>query len=114
MPVETRIRSEFAELVKEIIGADTYGKAAIKTSISKAYLLAMGRGQVPTRAIIEKFAQGYNADLHQLLIAADYEHADPRECYEKIVITLRDKCKGISRDDLEEVQNVVREVLGIK
>lgn len=109
-----KVSEDFGNLVKETLGTDSFGQAAIKTKISKAYLLELAQGKVPTEAIVEKFAKGYNTDTKKFMVAAGYEHADPREGYEKIVITLRDKCKGISSDDLEEVQNVVREVLGIK
>ena len=76
MPVETRIRPGFGKLIKEIIGSDSLGQASVRTSISKAYLLQIVAGKVPSREIISKFAEGYadrNADLHSLLVAADYE-----------------------------------------
>ena len=80
MPVETRVRAEFGHLVRQIMEGDTYGKAAIKTGISQAYLLAMGRGQVPTRSFVEKFAKGYKVSSEDLLIAGGYEEStDPLE-----------------------------------
>lgn len=78
MPVETRVIAQFGDKIREIMGEDTFGQAAIKTGISKAYLLAMGRGQVPTRAIVEKFAAGYNTEPKELLVVAGYERpSDP-------------------------------------
>jgi len=76
MPVETRFRPKFGELVKHIIGKDSLGQASARTSISKAYLIQLSGGKVPTPAIIEKFALGYadrGVDYHTLLVAAGYE-----------------------------------------
>ena len=76
MPVETRIEPEFGKMVCDIIGADTYGQSTIKTGISQAYLLAMGRGKVPSRVIVDRFADGYKLSDEQrihLLVLAGYE-----------------------------------------
>lgn len=99
MPVETRVSKEFGDLVRETMQGDTYGKATIKTGISQAYLLAMSRGKVPSRAIIERFAAGYNTEAQPLLVAAGYEEAsDPVEA---CIVKLRGV---LSRADLEAVR----------
>ncbi len=97
MPVETRVREEFGKLVQRIKGEDSFGQAAVRTTISQAYLLAMARGKVPGREIIEKFARGYadrGADLHELLVAAGY--AEPKDAVGKVEVFLK------SADELSE------------
>jgi len=78
---ESRVCEEFGELIREIKGQDSFGQAEIKTGISQAYLLAMGRGKVPQPDIIRKFAAGYadrHPDLEALLRSAGYEYEHPK------------------------------------
>ncbi len=108
MPVETRISPEFGGLVRALMGDDTYGQGTIKTGISQAYLLAMGRGKVPTRAIVERFVAGYklsSEDRSKLLVAAGYDQ--PSELVPAVEAALP-PVSDISEEEKAELLDMVK------
>ena len=54
-----RVSKDFGLLIVEIKGEDSFGQAAIKTQISKAYLVEIAAGKVPRPETIKRFADGY-------------------------------------------------------
>lgn len=103
-----KVSEAFGRLVTETVGTDSLGRAQIKTQISQAYLLAMKRGKVPSREIIERFANGYNMPIAPFLKAAGFDvTSDPIEAVD---IALRQTVPELSDFDKERILDVVREV----
>lgn len=111
MPVETRISASFGNLVRLFMGEDTYGQGTIKTGISQAYLLAMGRGKVPTRAIVEKFSDGYklaDSNRTRILVAAGYEQPPPLEAIDAGLARLR-QAGEITDIGKQQIEDFIKE-----
>ena len=116
MPVETRVSKQFAELVRRIMGDDSYGQASVRTEISKAYLLQMASGKVPSEAIIEKFVRGYadrSPDLHALRVAAGYEK--PEEALSGYYMIKSDDISfcvregtALSEEDIKQIADIIK------
>ncbi|MCE5200533.1 MAG: hypothetical protein ABFD54_14905 [Armatimonadota bacterium] len=98
-----KVEPEFGELVRAVVGNDSYGQAAIKTEISKAYLVEMARGKVPSREVIEKFAAGYKANVSPLLIAAGYEQPTDTETRVQYALNGADDLSELSKQQLMEM-----------
>jgi hypothetical protein len=56
---EMIVSKELGKLISEIKGEDSFGQAAIKTQVSKAYLIEIAAGKVPRPEILEQFLIGY-------------------------------------------------------
>jgi hypothetical protein len=78
-----KVEPDFGKLITETMGSDSFGQAAIKTQISKAYLVEMARGKVPSEKYVDMFADGYSMPLetrHKLRVLAGYDElSDPIE-----------------------------------
>lgn len=110
MPVETRVSARFGEIVREILGTDSFGQATIKTGISKAYLVEMARGKVPSVRYVQKLVDGYALPYEQtrkIMVAAGHE--EPEDALSAVDMALR-KVKDISDIDKEEILKLVREI----
>lgn len=57
------VSQEFANALKELIGEDSGGKAAIKTGISRAYWTDLFQGRVPSVAALTKIIEGYKSRI---------------------------------------------------
>jgi hypothetical protein len=112
------------------MGRDSFGQATIKTGISKAYLVEMARGKVPSRAYVDKLISGYQLSqtmIDELLLAAGY--AVPKSMVEQIkqmvangtlppeleviqidplVIAVKHGTEPLSEKDKEEVQALAK------
>lgn len=86
MPVNTVISSEFAKIVKQVIGDLKPSQVSYRVGVSDVYIYKLMKGLVPSEQVIEKFAKGmadrwsdgYDDLLLQMRIIAGYEHTtDP-------------------------------------
>ena len=120
MPVETRVSKQFGDLVRRIMGDDSYGQASVRTEISKAYLLQMASGKVPSEAIIGKFVRGYadrNPDLHALRVAAGYERPEetPGGYYviksDDVSFCVREGTE-LSEEDVKRIASIIKHSSG--
>lgn len=107
MPVHTLYREEFRILIKKITGNLSAQQVSIRTGISDEYLRKIMAGKVPSESILERFAQGMNADLRELRIAAGYEESD--RVVEAVENALR-KVADIPTEAKQEILDRVREV----
>jgi hypothetical protein len=112
VPVETRISEEFGQLIGDLLGSDTYGQASVRTEVSQAYLLAMKRGKVPTRHIVDRVCDGYADRLtpekrSAILVAAGHEL--PPDATSAVRIALRHH-KNIPAEEQERIVAIVAEI----
>jgi len=119
MPVQTIIRPEFAEAVREALGNLSPNQAAYRTGISDEYIRKLAAGKVPSEAILARLATGLGADLAHLRQAAGYDPspemaqaaevmADP--ALRDVVIRMRGaKLPETRRRIIEEVKRILEE-----
>jgi hypothetical protein len=55
-----RVSPEFGKLINELFGEDSFGTAQIRTEVSKAYLVELSKGKVPTAEAIGRLLSGYS------------------------------------------------------
>lgn len=91
-----RVSKDFGRLILEIKGEDSFGQAAIKTQISKAYLVEMAAGKVPRPETIRRFVDGYDLpaekarrlyDLAGYAVPAEWQPDRVRERIAEYLVT---------------------------
>ena len=114
-----RVSEAFGELILQLKGADTFGKASLKTEISKAYLVEMVAGKVPSLQIVEKFLATYAVPAEkarEVYDAAGY--AGPAQYLEDItkadrvresVAAYLVKKKGMQPEEVKEMFEEINE-----
>ncbi|MEN6370909.1 MAG: hypothetical protein ABFD64_02760 [Armatimonadota bacterium] len=111
MPHITIVKPKFAEAVRDALAGISANQASYKTGVSDEYIRKMAAGRVPSKAIIEKFANGLDSDLHKLLVAAGYEEpGNPVEGIENVIAKYRIEGK-LTPEKQERIMKYVREVI---
>ncbi len=113
-----KISEDLKNLFLQIKGKDSYGMASIKTGISKAYIVEIGSGKVPSADYIQRIADGYKLDAdstRQLFITAGYSppHAEdrPPQNIAEFCASLRTQYVELKQEDVEEVQRIIEKRL---
>lgn len=75
MPIEARIREEFAKAVEAALGGLSPNQASYKTGVSSEYIRQMRAGKVPSREVIQRFAEGLGVSPLDLMSAAGYDQS---------------------------------------
>lgn len=113
-----KVSKQFGELITEVKGEDSFGKAALKTGVSKAYLVDWAAGKVPRPEYLEMFLQGYKVSsekAQELYKAADYPvpaHWLPNELSPKerfIIHAYRSASTPAERKKLEDIAREICE-----
>ena len=95
MPIEARVRREFAEAVMAALGGISPNQASYKTGVSDEYIRKMSNGRVPSVDVIRRFAQGMGVDVQSMLVAAGYEQPPAEDRAAAALSEMDDHMKGI-------------------
>lgn len=118
MALKAQYRDEFKLAIKEAAGELSIPKIAYKTNISYETIRKMvSFGHVPSEEMLVKLAEGLNADLHKLRVAAGYEQDEPelKESVSQILkrIQLSGGEHPIAKEDVKRIAlELISEVLG--
>lgn len=114
MPHTTIVRPAFGDHMKKIMGDLSYMQASYKTGVSAEYLRMMVNGRVPSEGALVKVANGLNADLYDLRVAAGYEQeSDPVKAAGQVLFRdmphLEGKAKDMVQAEMEKELERLRE-----
>ncbi len=109
-----RISAELGRLINELRGASSFGTMAIKTGVSKAYLVELAKGKVPRPERLEMIAAAYPEHASELFRLAGYPLPDrfrgqPQDVKAACLMALR--TGALSKQDAEDIMAVVDDIL---
>ena len=55
-----KVSERFGQLILEVKGTDTFGQASLKAEVSKAYLVEIAAGKIPSLQIVERVLAAYS------------------------------------------------------
>lgn len=108
-----RVSKQLGELIVRIKGEDSFGQMSMKTRLSKAYLVEIAAGKVPSLQVLQQILSAYHAGaemIRRVYEATGYPLPDSfrpditqaDQVRESVAEYLVEK-KGMSEDEVKEM-----------